>query len=392
MQIKACIGLGYGDEGKGMWVDQLARTSDTPLVIRANSGGQVGHTVYRGEERFIFSHLGSGSLTGAPTLFTRDTVVNPVLFVDETSKRNAGVPYQVFIDLDCPVSTPYDMLLNQALEVRRGRDNHGSVGVGFGVTLEREEAGVRFRYSDVRGGMIHNKIAAVRQWCLDRLGPQQESENEFIEQVYRFFKTDEIMGLFKEDCYKFFKATSPATNINIRDFKTLIFENGQGLQLDQEYGAFPYVTRSNTGFRNIGKFLKRNNLFENDQSQVDVYYLSRCYTTRHGAGPLPFERDQLPGFNIVDETNKTNRFQGSLRLAPLNLMAITRAIEWDKQSHPRCSRIHKVVTCCDQIRPEAYNIIEYVFDQGAPRLVNNEQFLASLNNFFDVIVSSPHGI
>lgn len=404
MQIKACIGAGYGDEGKGMWVDHLVRTSERPLVVRSNSGGQVGHTVCREDKRYIFSHIGSGSLEGVPTLFTRETVVNPLLFNKEVAERNAGVPYEVFIDYDCPVTTPYDMLLNQATEVRRGSEKHGSVGVGFGVTLEREESGVRFRYFDIsktdkscfRLGQLRRKIGAVKEWCLSHLGPPREADDDFINEVYRFFKTSEIEDLFIEDCDKFFKDTHPSTELNLSDYQTLIFENGQGLMLDQEYGYFPHVTRSNTGFRNVGKFLKRNKLFNAYQSecvaQVDVYYLSRCYTTRHGAGPLPYERPQLSGITVVDETNKLNTYQGSFRLAPLNLLAITKAIEWDQRSHPYRTSTHKVVTCCDQIQEDLSTVIEYVDCFGVPRFVETQQFQRLLSNHFNVIVNSPRGI
>lgn len=396
IQVKAVIGSGYGDEGKGMWVDYLARTSETPLIVRSNSGGQVGHTVCREDKRYIFSHIGSGSLEGVPTLFTRETVVNPVLFENEVTKRNSGVPFQVFIDSDCPVTTPYDMLLNQTIETRRGGEKHGSVGVGFGVTLEREEDGIRFRYSDIRSGQLQKKIKAVKAWCLARLGPQKETDNDFINEVYRFFKTVEIEDLFIEDCYKFFKGTYPSTDLNLDDYQTLIFENGQGLMLDQEYGYFPYVTRSNTGFRNIGKFLKRNRLFNGYQGEsvanVDVYYLSRCYTTRHGAGPLPYERPQLSGIDVVDETNKLNTYQGSFRLAPLNLHAITKAIEWDQRSHPYQTSTHKVVTCCDQIQDDPSTMIEYVDCFGVPHFVDTQQFQRLLASHFNVIVNSPRGI
>ena len=106
MIIKCCIGSGYGDEGKGMWTDYLVRNSEKPIVVRNNGGAQVGHTVVRGDKRYIFSHLGSGTLRGAPTLFTRNTVVNPLLFLKETKGRNAGLNPKVYIENQAQVTTP----------------------------------------------------------------------------------------------------------------------------------------------------------------------------------------------------------------------------------------------------------------------------------------------
>src|SRR5574343_254507 len=98
IQVKAVIGLNYGDEGKGMWTDYLLRNSEKPIVVRNNGGAQVGHTVVFNNQRYIFSHLGSGTLRGAPTLFTRNTVVNPLLFLKETKGRNAGLNPKVYIE------------------------------------------------------------------------------------------------------------------------------------------------------------------------------------------------------------------------------------------------------------------------------------------------------
>lgn len=78
--VKVCIGLNYGDEGKGMWTDYLVRTNPNSLVVRNNGGCQVGHTVVNNGQRYVFSHMGSGTLRGAPTLYTKYSVVNPVLF------------------------------------------------------------------------------------------------------------------------------------------------------------------------------------------------------------------------------------------------------------------------------------------------------------------------
>lgn len=401
MKIYATIGLGYGDEGKGMWVDHRAKTNEKPLVIRANSGAQVGHTVVRNGHRHIFSHLGSGTLSGAPTLFTRYSVVNPLLFLKETNGRNSGIPFQVFVDLEAPVTTPYDMLLNQVMEIRRGNRRHGSCGVGFGVTLEREDQRIRLHFSDLYSTKLIDKINKVKEWCFNELGEFQETEPDFIKQSYTYFNTSEIIDHFINDCREF---TSKVTlwhpnTMKLSDYDTLIFENGQGLQLDQEYGVFPHVTRSNTGFRNIGKLLKRYNLF--NEVPVIVDYITRCYTTRHGAGLLPYERNKPAGITVDDPTNVFNDFQQNLRYAPLNLHAIHQAIDWDKKSHPSVTSINRIVTCCDQIVGDVWNnlsskegqahVVEYITASGAPKFLVASSFMNYIRSEFTVTVGSPEG-
>jgi adenylosuccinate synthase len=401
MKVYCVIGAGYGDEGKGMWVDYRARTSENPLVIRANSGAQVGHTVIRDGKRRIFSHLGSGTLAGAPTLFTRYSVVNPMLFIKEISGRNAHIPFQLFVELDTPVSTPYDMLLNQVMEIRRGNSRHGSCGAGFGVTLEREEQRVPLHFSDLTSMTLIDRIKRVRNWCRNQLGDPQDDDTKFVKQVYEYFSENEMLERFTMDC-KVFAARATTWHpdrLSWDDYDTLIFENGQGLLLDQEYGSFPHVTRSNTGFRNIGKVLKRFNLF--NEVPVTVDYLTRCYTTRHGAGPLPYERNKPAGIDVDDPTNIFNEYQQNLRFAPLNLYAINEAIEWDKKSHPPNTAINRVVTCCDQIVGDVWNnptskegeahVVEYVTGSGAPRFLTAPVFMGFIRSEFNVTVGSPEG-
>lgn len=401
MKVYCIIGAGYGDEGKGMWVDYRARTNKKSLVIRANSGAQVGHTVVRDGKRHIFSHLGSGTLAGAPTLFTRYSVVNPLLFIKETTGRNSNIPFQMFVELDTPVSTPYDMLLNQVMETRRGNSRHGSCGAGFGVTLEREEQRIQLHFSDLTSMTLMDRLKRVRNWCRNELGDPQETDTEFVKQAYDYFDESEILERFSVDCKAFADRVTAwrPERLKCGDYDTLIFENGQGLQLDQDYGLFPHVTRSNTGFRNIGKVLKRFSLF--NEVPVTVDYMTRCYTTRHGAGLLPYERDTPAGITVDDSTNVFNQYQQNLRFAPLNLYAINEAIEWDKKSHPSNTFINRIVTCCDQIMGNVWNdpsseegdyhVVEYVTRSGAPVFLTASSFMAFIRSEFNVTVGNPEG-
>ena len=50
-----------------------------------------------------------------------------------------GLQPQVLVDPSAPVTTPYDVMINQQLEAARGADRHGSCGIGFGETIERIE-------------------------------------------------------------------------------------------------------------------------------------------------------------------------------------------------------------------------------------------------------------
>lgn len=380
--VHVVIGSGYGDEGKGMWTDYLVRKNSKSLVVRANGGAQVGHTVVRGGKRFVFSHLGSGTLHGAPTLYSKFAVVNPLVFFNEVDGRHRGLDFTVFVDPESPVTTPYDMMLNQALEVGRGDKRHGSTGIGFGVTLERMEDGVSLLYQDLSGDkdVLVKKLDKICNWCWNQM-----PESGMVEPFKSIFKSNH--DAFISECDRFLTKTH-RWHGEFEDYDNLVFENGQGLRLDQEYGDFPYVTRSNTGFRNIGKILKNLKLF--GKVDTDVYYLSRCYTTRHGAGSLRYTMDPLPGINFNDPTNRPNEFQGAMRVAPIDFCAIDEALKWDSASHPHNAIVFKVVTCCDHLDKSSHH--QYIDHDGYFRRdLSYDHFIWKLNYEFDYTVWSPEG-
>ena len=112
-----------------------------------------------------------------------------------------------------------------------------------------------------------------------------------------------------------------------------VFEGAQGLLLDEKYGEMPYCTPSNTGLENIRKY------------EIDeAIYVTRCYQTRHGAGPLPGEYPAVSA-RMTDLTNKYNDFQGSFRYGPLNIVKLLCTISEDSAG----SQFSLAITCLDQV-------------------------------------------
>ena len=137
------VGANFGDEGKGLAVDTIVARDPDATVIRFNGGAQAGHTVVAEDgRRHVFSHFGAGTLRGAATFLSRFFVVQPSIFVREAVElAGIGVNPVVFVDPDAQVTTPFDVFINQWVEETRGGTRHGSVGVGFGETIERAELG-----------------------------------------------------------------------------------------------------------------------------------------------------------------------------------------------------------------------------------------------------------
>lgn len=322
----AIIGANYGDEAKGAWTDRLAGP-DT-LVVRANSGAQAGHTVVAPDgPRHVFSHVGSGAFRGATTFLSRFFVAAPELFLREVEELGRlGVKPRVCIDARAALTTPYDVIVNHAVELARGAGRHGSCGVGFGETLERAEKGFGLTVAQAREpARLAARLDAIRRdWVPRRLAALGVAT--LPEPVRRVLDSDATIPAFVARAHHFATRIEIVSDAMLAEARDILFENAQGLALDQSFGPFPHVTRSNTGLANIVALAREAGL-----ESVEAIYATRCYLTRHGAGPLPHEA-ALTGFAIADPTNAPNMWQGALRFAPLDLDALAARVRRDRAS------------------------------------------------------------
>ena len=83
MKSHIVMGLGYGDEGKGITTDYLASTLKNPIVVRYSGGQQAGHTVIVDGIKHIHSNFCSGSLRDVPSYFSEHTTFYPVTIARE---------------------------------------------------------------------------------------------------------------------------------------------------------------------------------------------------------------------------------------------------------------------------------------------------------------------
>jgi adenylosuccinate synthase len=297
------IGANYGDEGKGLMTDFLCRNKGADLVIRFNGGAQAGHTVVTSDGlRHVFSHFGSGTLAGIPTFLSKFFILNPIIFKKEYMQLNdIGINPISTVDPRCMLTTPWDMMWNQYLEEMRGNKKHGSCGVGIGATVDRYE---KYGYLEL------NSIEKIWSFYRQLINNQTPSKDMRViyDKYHDYFNDIGIYEAFIEDV-AFMKGHTKDTETNPK-FKYAVCEGAQGLALDKHMGHFPYVTRSNTGLRNV-KALQWELGFKFDE----IVYVTRSYLTRHGVGPFK-EFAELPG-QIKDDTNINNKWQDSIRFGPI---------------------------------------------------------------------------
>ena len=337
--VSVVIGTNYGDEGKGLTTDFLAdRAGPSTAVVRFNGGAQAGHTVQLIDgRRHVFHHFSSGTFCYAATILSRFFVVNPKLFLMEAFKLEPMLnrDIEVYVDPEALVTTPFDVYINQTLENQRGNQRHGSCGVGFGETIERSERGFPLNVYDLASPDLRQKLEDIK--CkylpgrLAQLGLYDDPE-----------LLDGAIERFVLEAKAFINMVMVLNDTRaMKRFDNLIFEGAQGLRLNQYGEDFPYVTRSSTGLENV------KTLLIDFEANIDVYYITRTYLTRHGAGPLKGEYSSP--LKIDDKTNITNDYQGTLRFAPLDFESMKQYVQQDKKFlDKRNFNTIGVLTCCDQ--------------------------------------------
>jgi adenylosuccinate synthase len=315
----AVVDLGFGDAGKGTVVDWLCATRPVPAVIRFNGGAQAGHNVVTEDGRsHTFAQFGSGTLRGVPTHLSRFMVVDPLALTAEADHLRAlGVPdpYGLLtVDSEALVATPYHRLANQARELARGAARHGSCGMGVGETMAYA---LDRRLDAVRAGDL--VVPAVLSRKLDQLRAYLESVLAAVGPVEGLART-----LTVEECVSVFGMVASRLRLvgsahlrRLLASGACVFEGAQGVLLDEWRGFHPYTTWSTTTFDNVAELMG------------DGFYrlgVLRCFTTRHGPGPMVTEDLDLAD-DLVDPHNPTGPWQGAFRVGHFDAVAHRYAIE-----------------------------------------------------------------
>jgi adenylosuccinate synthase len=358
MKTIAIIGANFGDEGKGVMVDYFAHKLGKRIrstVVRFNSGAQAGHTVQRPldavvpglvDDRHVFRHYGSGFFSGSNTVLSRFFSVHPILFRKEHDdlKKQFGMIKSPYVDPRCIIVTPYDMLLNQAIENHRGIDRLGSTGTGVSEATLRSYTKYNLQLFHLEHGDLQDRLISIRDhYVEERLASVGLTLDQLPSDIHDYIKASEVLLKFISDVKYFSKHTISVEDVEVmRD--PVVFEGAQGLLLDRVTGTFPHVTQSRTGVTNVIQLCDEAGIEE-----VDVVYVTRPYVTRHGAGPLRWECVKI----AHDETNFDNPYQGHLRYATLDEHALRDRIQADlRQAEPESVRLNPflAITCIDHIK------------------------------------------
>ncbi len=341
MDAKIVIDLGFGDAGKGLTTDYLCSVSKNPIVIRFSGGQQAGHTVMVDGKKHVHSSYGSGALRGVPSYFSEHTSIYlPNILRERSELLKKRVRPELFIHPLAKVTTPFDVAYNRALEEIVG---HGSVGIGIAATMKRHtETGYKLHAVDLLCRDVFK--AKLFQINLYYLGLAKQSPHPNFMEMYNHH----LDGLSVDSAI--YLANPLELPFEVVDYDrlsyydTLIFEGSQGVMLDMDHGIFPNVTWGNTTSKNALGILK--NFFISD---TEIFYVTRCYQTRHGNGWMS-NNQPVKLVNNEEEINVPNSWQGAMKTGELDYDLLNYAMDVDNLYSSEF-RKNLVITCLDQ-RPE----------------------------------------
>lgn len=362
------LGLGFGDEGKGVTTDYLCHQHPGALVVRFSGGHQVGHTVVTQDgTRHVFSNFGSGSFRKVPTFMSRFCTVSPSGVMRERDALiDKGVFPKLYLSPLAMITTPFDVAYNRA---RESLKRHGSVGVGFGTTIERNETPWKLYAQDLQFAFVlKEKLTAIRAYYTQKVAATRSEE--LMERYLNELENCSIEA-FLVDCERTRRFAHIQTASTLfPHYDHLIFEGSQGILLDMDYGFFPHVTRSHTTSRNAMTLIQEHQL-----APPEIYYITRAYQTRHGNGPMSNEDLNLVLHHTELETNISHDWQGDFRRTPLDLDLLNYALGCDA-NHSGQVKKHLVVTCFDQlVGPWQVTQKGYAFIPESARALIQPQYL-----------------
>lgn len=331
MKASIVTGLAFGDEGKGITTDYLCSRWDTDktLVIRHCGGQQAGHTVMLNKIKHVHSNFGSGTLRGVPSYISEHCCIYPHTIKAELEiLRSKGIEPKLYVHPLAKLTTPLDVHLGRQWE---RKNHHGSCGIGVGAAMKRHyQLNHKIYAMDIKyPEVLRTKILMLQ------LGHGFFSQ-EIKEEIDQFIETCKQIPIEFWDYHEL--------GDRMDKYEHVIFEGAQGILLDMDHGFFPHVTYANTTSKNALEICAGFSL------RPDIYYVTRCYGTRHGRGWMP-DPAELKLQNTEEEINVYNDWQGSLRYYEFDLELLNYALDADAQYVTDYSTRNIVVTCLDQ-RPD----------------------------------------
>jgi len=279
MSVTAVIGSQWGDEGKGKVVDYLSEQAD--YVARFNGGNNAGHTVINKFGTFKIHLVPSGIFAqNTVGLIGGGVVIDPAVLLEEIdmlNKAGVGVEGRLWISPRSHLIMPYHKILDGLYEEAKGAGATGTTRRGIGPVFADKVSYNGIRWSDFASEMFEARLKVqleLKNKIIVALGGESLRYEEVRDQYGEYYARlrpyiRELFGMVQE---------------GLRTNKNFLLEQAMGTFLDTDWGTYPFVTASTTipSAASAGLGIPPRYI-------TNVVGVTKAYTTRVGAGPLPTE-------------------------------------------------------------------------------------------------------
>lgn len=279
MTVTAVIGSQWGDEGKGKVVDFLAERMD--YVARFNGGNNAGHTVINEFGTFKIHLVPSGIFAKNTTgLIGGGVVIDPQVLIDEIemlNKAGIGIDGRLWVSPRSHLIMPYHKILDGLYEEAKGAGATGTTRRGIGPVVADKVSYNGIRWTDFTSSMFEQ-----------RLQVQLELKNKIItalggEALKYESVRDDYRGYYLK-LKPYIKELFSLVQEGLKAGRNFLLEQAMGTFLDTDWGTYPFVTASTTipSAASAGLGIPPKYI-------TNIIGVTKAYTTRVGAGPLPTE-------------------------------------------------------------------------------------------------------
>lgn len=284
MALDILVGLQWGDEGKGKFIDQISPSY--AVVARFNGGSNAGHSIFFRGQRVTLRLLPSGIFNAHITnVLGSAVVIDPSQLRQELEGLNTLFPDISFSDrllisrkahLSLPVYRYQEIYQEYSAAYR----TIGTTKNGIGHTYANKQLRQGFRVGDMASPSFMADVEKAMQPSYAWLKAQGMEMPSYADML-SCFEADVayLKGLAVADTELF-------VNEALKAGKSVLAEGAQATLLDIDHGTYPYVTSSNTIAAAACTGLGISPL-----KVRDIFGVMKAYCTRVGHGPFVTEID-----------------------------------------------------------------------------------------------------
>jgi adenylosuccinate synthase len=326
------VGTQWGDEGKGRFVDLLAK--ETHLVVRYQGGHNAGHTIVVEGEKFALQLIPSGVLYDhIVPVIGNGVVIDPKVLIAEIDMlESRGVDVsRLKISGNAHLILPHHHELDALTERYLGKNRIGTTRRGIGPAYADKALRVGLRVQDLLDPVVFRA----------RLDAVLRDKNTILAKVYNRMPLDAgaiataYLDEYRPRLEPFICDTVGLLHDALDIGQHVLLEGAQATFLDLDQGTYPFVTSSNptAGGACTGAGIGPRHINR-------VVGVAKAYVTRVGSGPFPTELFDEAGDAIVERGHEFGTNTGRRRRTGwLDLVMLRHALRLNSVSEMSIAKL-----------------------------------------------------